>query len=488
MKNSTLRIIAVTWICLILAVNLATADTESNEKGEESGPPSADKMQSMADQLAGKATARVIYGGAQVFDSEDGVFHPDMAIVVNGDRIESIGPESQLDESQTVEAEVVNASGWFAIPGLVDSHVHVGTLPARGPAEAMLKRYLYSGITTVRDMAGDARALADLSRAALVNEMPSPDIHFAAIFAGPSFFKDPRTVTSGLGVVPGEVPWMQAITDQTSLPLAVAKAQGTWATAIKVYANLPGELVQGIIAEANNQQFPVWSHLQVFPASPYDSLGATSVSHVCMIAGYIDDKTKASYGEAAANAVALDNLSPAHPEIEQYIAALAESGTVMDATLRLYYRRPPPKEKDDDDEEPEEASGPWVCPPELAVGITRAMYLAGVPIVAGTDGSAEADDPFPALHEEIYYLTEGAGLSNADAIRAATSVAATVLGKQDDLGSLEAGKYASMVFLSANPLDDVSNLRSVVLTVKRGNRFPRSDYHHVPVPELPFPK
>ena len=488
MKNSTLKIIAVTWIYLILVVNLAIADTESNENDDESGPPSAEKMQAMTDELAGKATARVIYSDAQVFDSEEGVFRSGLAIVVNGDRIESIVPESRLNEDQTKDAEVVNASGWFAIPGLADSHVHVGTLPARKPAEAMLKRYLYSGITTVRDMAGDARALADLSRAALVNEMPSPDIHYAAIMAGPSFFKDPRTVTSGLGVVPGEVPWMQAITDQTSLPLAVAKAQGTWATAIKVYANLPGELVQGIIEEANNQNFPVWSHLQVFPASPYDSLGATSVSHVCMIAGFIADKSKASYGEAAANAVALDNLSPAHPEIAQYIAALVESGTVMDATLRLYYGRPPPKEKADDDDDGEEASGPWVCPTELATGITRAMYLAGVPIVAGTDGSAEADDPFPALHEEIEYLADGAGLSNADAIRAATSVAAMVLGKQDDMGTLEAGKYASMVFLSANPLDDVSNLRTVVLTVKRGNRFPRSDYHHVPVPELPFPK
>ena len=61
-------------------------------------------------------------------------------------------------------ATVVDARGLYAIPGLIDSHVHLATAPNRRYAEALLRRDVYSGVTAVRDMAGDARLLADLSR------------------------------------------------------------------------------------------------------------------------------------------------------------------------------------------------------------------------------------------------------------------------------------------------------------------------------------
>ncbi|UUZ47680.1 hypothetical protein LP420_31655 [Massilia sp. B-10] len=83
---------------------------------------------------------------------------------------------------------------------------------------------------------------------------------------------------------PGQVPWLYAVDDQTDIALAVAQARGTGASGMKIYANLPGNLVAKLVAEGKRQHFPVWSHLQVYPASPYDSLGATAVSHACMIA------------------------------------------------------------------------------------------------------------------------------------------------------------------------------------------------------------
>jgi hypothetical protein len=478
--------IVIVVVSLFCSFQVSAIETESNDASPSSNTTTPTKMDTTDAILTGAATARVIYRGAQVFENSTGEFHPEMAIVVNGDRIESVLPMSQLTKSQTTGAEVVDASHWYAIPGLVDSHVHVATLPARKRAEALLRRYLYSGITDVRDMAGDTRALADLSRSSLLNEIPAPDIFYSALMAGPSFFDDPRTEKASLGVASGQVPWMQAITEDTNLPLAVAQAKGTWASGLKIYANLPGELVRGIIEEAGHQQFPVWTHLQVFPATPYDSLGATSISHACMIAMYVADKNKSSYGGPAKDQAAINMLGPDHPEISEYITALVKSGTIMDATLRLYISRWTQKSEGKNKKE-EPLTGPWVCPSELAAGITQAMFQAGVPIVAGTDGHTKADDPFPALHEEIEYLVGLAGMSNVDAIRAATSQAAILLGKEQDLGSLETGKYASIVFLEENPLDDISNLRRVVLTVKRGNRFPRSDYHHEPIPELPVP-
>jgi len=64
----------------------------------------------------------------------------------------------------------------------------------------------------------------------------------------------------------------------------------------------------------------------------------------------------------------------------------------------------------------------------------------------------------------------------ADVLRSATLIGARAAGQQNDMGSIEPGKLANMVVLSANPLIDVRNLRSIVMTVKRGRRFVRADY------------
>jgi hypothetical protein len=102
----------------------------------------------------------------------------------------------------------------------------------------MMRRDLFGGVTAVRCMGDDARALAELARAARLHEIPGPDIYYAALFAGPEFFKDPRIAASTQGTAPGKTPWMQAIDDQTDLATAVTLARGTGAIAIKIYANL----------------------------------------------------------------------------------------------------------------------------------------------------------------------------------------------------------------------------------------------------------
>ena len=140
-------------------------------------------------------------------------------------------------------AEVVDLAGRFVIPGLIDSHQHLATPPDRVQAEAWLRRMVYGGVTAIRDMADDLRQIADLARACLVGEIPGPDIRYAALMAGPSFFDDPRTWQVSPGETPGTVPWMQAITDETDLVIATALARGTHASAIKIYADLPAELV-----------------------------------------------------------------------------------------------------------------------------------------------------------------------------------------------------------------------------------------------------
>ncbi len=67
-------------------------------------------------------------------------------------------------------------------------------------------------------------------------------------------------------------------------------------------------------------------------------------------------------------------------------------------------------------------------------------------------------------------------MTAAAAIRSATKISAMSTGQQKEMGTLEAGKLANIVFLAADPLRDIGAIRSVELTVKRGVRFPRKDY------------
>ena len=411
---------------------------------------------------AAAASNQVVYSGATLIDGTTAAPRANMAIVVEGERIKAIVPANPL--TADADAKIHDMRGMYVMPGMIDSHVHFATDPNRVYAEAALKRNVYGGVTGVRDMAGDARELASLSRAALLNNIPSPDIYYSALVAGPSFFKDPRTVAAARGMQPGQVPWLYSVDDQTDIALTIAQARGTGASGLKIYANLPGHLVAKLVAEGKRQNFPVWSHLQVYPASPYDSLGATAISHVCMIARHVREADKAQYGHSGEPSYA--GLTAADPGISKYIAALAQSGSLLDATLSVYAPKDRPS-----------------CQIELAGDIARAAHKAGVRIIAGTDTDGQRDDPYPIVDHELERLVKHAGLSPSEAIMAATSNAAIAVGKQGEIGTLEPGKFANMVFLKKDPLQDIRNLRSVSLTIKRGKPFAREDYKFKPLPK-----
>jgi len=230
-----------------------------------------------------EAPARIIFEGATVIDGTGAPPRTGMAIVLEGEEIVAVLPVGDLGAERRDGAEVVDAGSWFAIPGLIESHTHVATMANRARAEFILNRQLYGGITTARDMAGDVRSLMDLQRASLVKEIDAPDLRFAALMAGPEFFTDPRTVSSAAGETPGAVTWMQAVTEETDLREAVTLARGTWATGIKTYAAIDGDLLAAIAAEARRQGIPVWAHVHVGPARSLEvaRAGVRAMSHVC---------------------------------------------------------------------------------------------------------------------------------------------------------------------------------------------------------------
>jgi imidazolonepropionase-like amidohydrolase len=413
------------------------------------------------------AGTRTVYRHASLIDGTGAPLRRDVAVITDGDRITAVVADKDLSAAQLQGAKQVDLSGKYLLPGYIDSHQHLATPPDRPEAEARLKRDIYSGITGTRDMADDIRQIADITRAARVGEIPSPDINYVALMAGPGFFKDPRTQAIAQGAVAGQVPWEQAIDHSTDMVLAIARAKGTYATAVKIYADLPGDLVAKITREAHRQGLRVWAHGMVFPATPQEVVdaGVDTVSHTCYLAYQAMSKRPDSYEHRFPIDASL--FQHENPVMAKLYADMRKRGTILDATVHVYREV---------EEAAREQHKPPLCTVAFAGKLTNQAWRAGVQISTGTDGDTPLEEPWPSLFDEFQLLHDAAGMPPMAVIQAATLTGAKAMGAEQDMGAIVPGKLANMVVLSADPLDDVRNMRSVVMTVKRGRQFLRSDY------------
>lgn len=418
-------------------------------------------------QVQGSAPLEILYGFTLI-DGRGGPPLEDAAIAIRGNEILTVASRRDLLSGPDAprDAIPVNLGGGFVIPGLIDAHVHLSTVPNRARAEAELYRLLYGGVTAVRDMAGDGRSLASLARDSRLGEIDAPDVYFSALMAGPSFLSDPRPQSAAAGEVAGEVPWMQAITPETDIPTAIAQAKGTYATGIKIYANLDPAEVGGISAEAHRQGMQVWAHSMVFPTRPLDVVRADVdvISHVCRLAweGMAEAPTEYHHDQLPQYA----NFSAASPVFTELFGEMRSRGTILDATLSMYARA----EEDPNDPRSDR------CDVDFARALVQRAHEEGIPIATGTDYTLPPDDPFPALYNELEELVTNGGLTPMAAIESATRVAAEAIGIGDSHGMLVHGRPVSFVLLAENPLEDISNLRTVRGVWKNAEVFDRATY------------
>jgi len=412
--------------------------------------------------------ATLTYDHVTLIDGTGAPERSDMAVVVKGERIAAIVP------TKDAKGSLRDMHGAYAIPGLINSHVHLSTPPDRKSALAQLRRFVYSGVTAVRDMAGDARLLADLSSESRFGEIPAADIYYAALVAGPEFFFDPRVAASSRGYTPGTAPFMHAVNGKTNIPLLIAAARGTGATGLKIYADLPPNLVDALTAEAHTQGLIVWNHADVFPTTPKEGIeaGADTVSHTCMLAYQASAQNPRAYhNRAPVDAAKFKGETPT--VVRDLFTGMKKRGTILDATLYVYrvmWQQP-------------HKTLPY-CPLALAERLTGEAHRAGVRISAGTDAPADWNSPYPSLYDELGLLVHGAGFTPADALQASSMIGAATIGQRKNMGTLEPGKLANIAFLTKDPTEDIANLKTIVLTVKRGKEYPRAGYKPIAKDEM----
>ncbi|MBL8222335.1 MAG: amidohydrolase family protein, partial [Bryobacterales bacterium] len=367
------------------------------------------------------------------------------SILIRNGRIVSVNAPSLPPR----DAEVLDGTGKFLIPGLWDMHTHV--LADAGRAFPKLLAAGVTGIRNMHEQAQDALGLAlRIRREVEREERIGPRI----IANGPILDGPSPTYPGSIGV--GDA----AVARRT-----VRTLRSRGADFVKVYDLLPRDAYFAIAAEAGKARLPVAGHVPIWvSAEEAARSGQRSIEHLsgvfeaCTADGNLDRQLK-----QAANlwAIARPIAAQQMHEVVRKAAATYDPSICHPLFLLFAEKRV------------------WQCPTLCMLGavqnagmkVVRQMKEAGLQILAGTDAGNRGSEPGESLHRELELLVE-AGLTPMEALQAATRNAAEYLGKQKEWGTIEKGKAADLVLLDANPLEDIRNTRRISAVVIRGRVLP----------------
>ncbi len=398
----------------------------------------------------------IAFVGATIIDGTAAEPLNDGVLVISNGRIRTVGPRSAV--TIPPGTEVVDVSGKYIMPGLINAHGHVGaTIGLRGNAgytpENLVRQldlYARYGVTTVNSLGGDEEA-----GFALRDEQFDPALSRARIFVSGS-------VVSGNSE--------QAIRDQ------VNRNADMGANFIKTRIDdnlgattkLPRPLFDALVDQAHQRRLPVAVHLF-----------------------YLDDAKYMLEANADLIAHSIRDL----PVDDEFISMAQDAGVCYIPTLTrevstfVYESVPdffsdPYFLKDVDPavmvelQEPERmsrmansrAAQAYKQGLEVALANVGALHQEGIPIAMGTDTGPPARFQGYFEHMEMQLMAD-AGMSPLDVIRASTGIAAQCIG-QGDLGTLEPGKWGDFNILTANPALDIANTKTIESVYIAGNRVP----------------
>lgn len=421
----------------------------------------------------------------------DGTGRPpieDAIVIIEARRIAAVGPSREI--VVPTDARVIDTTGRWIIPGLIDAHVHffqsgglytrpdiidlrrirpyeeeISELRARLPQT--LVRYLASGVTTVLDVGGplwtlEARDLARRQEAA------------------------PWVAATGPLLATYAPEELMCLDDPPMIPIATAQ-QARAATSrllahkpdlIKIWfvfpaADISNEIawVRAAIQKAHAEGVRVVVHAtQRRVARAVVESGADVLAH-----SVDDEKLDAALLDmmAARGVVYVTTLVVQEGYREVF------GGYVQLTGIERDLGDPRAIDSFDDlDDVPEILRPGWVRArprPARAVDPVPAANLRhvaarGIAIAAGSDAGNIGTLHGPALHRELQLMVQ-AGLTPMQTLVAATQGGAAALGRPDEIGTLEAGKLADLVVLNADPLIDIANTQRIHLVVRDGEMF-----------------
>src|SRR5216684_1351757 len=404
------------------------------------------------------AQVTVVRAG-RLIDPDSAAVLTDQEILIAGNKVTAVGKQLRLPK----DAKLIDLSDKTVLPGLIDCHTHVADGQGDGEPFNVLRKtasqialesvpnaraMLLSGFTTVRDV-GTYRALNDI---ALRDAIARGDVIGPRMFVAGAYI----TITGGAGAMTGQAPDIQLPWD-----LHYGEANSPWEVRQKVrlLAHDGADVIKmlstgAVLTHGSNPASIEFTEEEL-------QAGVDEASHFGLRVA-----VHAHAAQGIRNAILAGAASIEHAEMldDDIIAMAKQRGTYLD--MDIY------------DEECIQAGAKTGQTPadflqhDADLGrIQRENFgkavRAGVKMAFGTDAGVCA---YGTSSKQFAFMVKY-GMTPMQAIQAATSNAADLLGHADEVGSIKAGKYADLIAVSGDPLKDISLLERVEFVMKDGKVY-----------------
>jgi imidazolonepropionase-like amidohydrolase len=415
------------------------------------------------------ANGLLVVTNARLFDPATQRVTPNATIVVRGNRIEAAGGGIPAPDGGTT----IDANGKTVIPGLWDMHSHLGSV------HGLLD--IANGVTTARDLANDTDFLLAQRKKWDEGVAIGPRVLMAGIIDGPGPYAGPTKVL---------------VSTEDEARKAVDRYADLGYVQVKIYSSVKPELVPVITRRAHERGLRVSGHVPAFMRAEdavragYDEIQHANFLMLEFMPDVKETRTPARFTAPAERGAGLDWSSA---EARAFFDLLKQHHTVIDPTLDVFEEMFVSRKGQ---MSPVYAAVADRLPAQVRRGflggglpvpdgkdqlyrdsfkkmeeLVAKLHGEGIPIVAGTDAL-----PGFALQRELELYVQ-AGIPPAEVLRIATLGAATVMHREKELGSVEAGKLADFAIIDGDPTTNISDVRKVKTVVKDGKVFETAELY-----------
>ena len=399
----------------------------------------------------------VIHAG-NLFNANNGSIEPEMTIFIEDDKITDV-IEGYVNPE--IDDTYLDLTGYFVLPGLIDMHVHLTNLSSNkaylervtlNPADYAIRatknaeNTLNAGFTTVRNL-GDSNSITISLRNAINN----------GIVIGPRIFSSGQTISSTGGHGDSTNSLNQQLTRDLGPKDGIINSETDAFKAVRSRYKENADLIKitatgGVLSNAKDGQNPQMTIKEI------SAIVEAAKDYGFKVAAH----AHGSEGIKRATIAGVDSIEHGTLMDKEGAEMMREKGTFYVPTLlagkwvadkaliKDYY--PPFVEKK-----------ALEIGPKLQSTFSMALQ-AGVRIAFGTDSGVS---PHGENAKEFSLMVQG-GMSEKDSILSATMSAAQLLGESDNVGSISAGKYADIIGVSGNPLEDIKKLETIDFVMKGG--------------------
>ncbi len=415
--------------------------------------------------LHSQAPPVIAIRAGRLFDSKSGQVLINQVVLIEGEKITAVGPSGEVQIPPG--AQVIDLSQATVLPGLIDGHTHVfgfgnaGIKPGGPPfasaindtreyrtllAMANAQKDLRAGFTTLRDLMSHGGGYADVDIRNAINR---------------GFFEGPRMQVSTMGLVATGAGILGS--PEVNLPRNYQTVDGPWAArqAVREQIHYGADWIK--FHSTGEYEFELDGKLRSDPTFTLEEVKAI------VDEAHRHGKRAACHafgGEGLRNCVeaGVDTVEHAIELDEATADMMRQKGIFLELTAYHYSTSDyVPKDL--------KATGGKYTLAAMREKSGRLAISRGIKISFGTGVG-----PFPhgTQAAEFEYLVKY-GMTPAQAIQSATTVAAEMMGWQDRIGSIEKGKYADIIAVSGDPLKDITELERVKFVMK-GGQVIRNDF------------